>query len=1025
YSLQKKALLLFEQNNFAGLTATGINCNTSNSSCDLLKPCQNHGTCINTQTDNDCYVCLCATGFNGTHCEFDHRPCKSQTCLGHGECHETLDLSFFCLCHDGWTGVHCESMINFCDNFTCLNNGTCRSSSLNYTCCSPPSVRLAMELNSLLHPTKVRRNGEFYISAYIELFCIKSIEAVSQWTIINCTTSCSSAMSLNHPIITTFSEIYIPAKKLEYGIYEVKLTVSSVNIPMVTASVVGNIEIIPTGLMANLISNGTSMITHDSQQNLTLDPGRFSEDPDENEFNSTKWNYTYYCRIHDLPVTAGSSVLMNDNDEINSPNCSCFTSKFSSTESRSSMTIMANSLVVNRTYQFVVNMTHRANPYIRASGYLLVKVENARSQMVAVGCVIATMCSRKGEFQYINPNTQLALFSSLMNQTGLLNNITWNVYTRMMNSSSDTQKWSLFTNMNDYRDIWFFGANRSHFTATNQLFLTYRSIKFWRFEVVYISMAEKSSSALHFEINQPPKPGICSITPSNGTITTKFTVICKDWTDQDGIKDYSFYAWTTHVEQRVILGSTINSLFELRLPIGCGNASLVNVIVQIRDQLNSVTEANISAVSVVPTRTNIDSFVKAINISSTVPSKHPLVEILSKNNSVLTGQVITTVSQVLNEMNTEIIRLGIQNIASIFVSPLGSRRISMSSHSWNTSTFNQYIQQLNDDASVREYLMKSMKDLVTTTWNNILLHASSLVLLTHAINELTRDTFMLASSKCRDMAITLESMARMVSSDDVKKIGNQLVQCAANVLSAVNVPLQQRGTILELDLNRSSATSNDYDDDMYLNLNLNGINFVNPFSLYNLCYFDLIIDISDDGIHKYFINNNRTAKHRFVIVGLRELNTSEVCSNKSLTPPITDQPFNFSANYELRTFTSACYYLDSNNNWQSDGLLVGPMTDHYQTQCFSTHLSTFTSGYSNVPNPVLLSNDRFGHIQNSCLSFYVDGNIVNALNLSKSNTISKFNHEMLSLMPSHLEHHYDTICYQMHETNINQEIAIE
>ncbi|CAF2064973.1 unnamed protein product, partial [Rotaria magnacalcarata] len=118
-----------------------------------------------------------------------------------------------------------------------------------------------------------------------------------------------------------------------------------------------------------------------------------------------------------MPVTAGSSVLMNDNDEISSPNCSCFTGQFSSTESRSSVTIMANSLVADRTYQFMVNMTHRANPYFQASGYLLVKVENVRSQMVAVGCVIATMCSRKGEFQYINPNTQLALFSSLMNQT--------------------------------------------------------------------------------------------------------------------------------------------------------------------------------------------------------------------------------------------------------------------------------------------------------------------------------------------------------------------------------------------------------------------------------------------------------------------------------------------------------------------------------------------------------------------------------------------------------------------------------
>ncbi|CAM4932617.1 unnamed protein product [Rotaria socialis] len=1091
-----------------------------------------------------------------------------------------------------------------------------------------------MESNSFGNPTKVRRNDELYISAYIEPFCMDSIEVVSQWTITNCTTNCSSSISLNHPIITTFSEIHIPAKKLEYGIYEVKLTVSSVNIHIVTASAVEYIEIIPTGIMANLVSNGTSMITHDPQQYLTLDPGRFSEDPDEKEFNSTKWNYTYYCRIHGVSVIAGSSVLMNDNDEISSPNCSCFTDQFSSTESRSSVTIMANSLVANRTYQFMVNMTHRANPYLQISGYLLVKVENARSQMIAVGCDLTTMCPRKGEFQYINLSTQLALFSSLMNQTGLLNNITWNIYLGMMNSSSDTQKWSLFTEMNDYRGIWFFGANRSHFTATNQLFLTYRNINFWRFEVVYMSMTEKSSSALHFEINQPPKSGVCSITPSNGTITTKFTVICKDWTDQDGIKDYSFYAWTTHVEQRVILGSTISSVFELRLPVGYGNASLVNVIVQIRDQFNSMTEANLPAVSVIPTRTSIYSLIKAIKISSTMSSTDPLVELLSKNNSVLTGQ----------------------NIASIFVSPLGSREIPMSPHSWNTSTFNQYIQQLNDDASVREYLMKSMNDLTTTTWNNILLQASSIALLTHAINELTRDTSMLASSKCRDMAFTLKSMARMVSSNDVENIGNHLIQCATNVLSAVNAPLQQRGAILELDLNRSSATANDYDDDMYLNLNLNGIfmkenepsyernfyhqkrtaniiakqvaetlaaiavafnvhltvgqnttvnttsvftslektlvsslsnkrisplgsaqihiplssnltqsdtvsvwsmiqplavasvtpgqvntslstmislsildshgkeisihtdneqpieffiprdpNLIIPsMALYNVTlihdakhqfYFHLInitqsnvnltvslhiemrprnrslnylmifrldgqpqlntlinnIDdwsllcssnISDDGIHKYFISNNRTAKHRFVIIGFRELNTTEICSNKSSTPPITDQPFNFSSDYELRTFTSACYYLDSNNNWQSDGLLVsmlfslslstsiyrmqvGSMTDYYQTQCFSTHLSTFASGYSHAPNPVLLFNDLFAHTQNSCPSVYPGEDIVNGMNLSKSNTILKFDHEMLSLMPSHLEHHDATIRYQIHKTNINQDIAIE
>jgi hypothetical protein len=27
------------------------------------------------------YTCSCLSGFNGTHCEFDHRPCKLNTCL--------------------------------------------------------------------------------------------------------------------------------------------------------------------------------------------------------------------------------------------------------------------------------------------------------------------------------------------------------------------------------------------------------------------------------------------------------------------------------------------------------------------------------------------------------------------------------------------------------------------------------------------------------------------------------------------------------------------------------------------------------------------------------------------------------------------------------------------------------------------------------------------------------------------------------------------------------------------------------
>ena len=82
---------------------------------------------------------------------------------------------------------------------------------------------------------------------------------------------------------------------------------------------------------------------------------------------------------------------------------------------------------------------------------------------------------------------------------------------------------------------------------------------------------------------------------------------------------------------------------------------------------------------------------------------------------------------------------------------------------------------------------------------------------------------------------------------------------------------------------------------------------------------------NSDNLLTYFIDNNKTSGHQSIIFGIRELNTTEFqiyCRNESNQILITDRAFNFSSNYELRVYTSGCYYLDSDYNWQSNGLLV-------------------------------------------------------------------------------------------------------
>ena len=321
--------------------------------------------------------------------------------------------------------------------------------------------------------------------------------------------------------------------------------------------------------------------------------------------------------------------------------------------------------------------------------------------------------------------------------------------------------------MTNFENIWLFGRNTTNFTSTNDLFVRFRNETHWKFEVIYQFEGINSSSALNFEINPPPSNGSCEINPRNGTTNnTLFNITCSHWKIKENIKEYSLFTRN----KQIIAFSPIPS-FEVRLPIG----NPLDLFVEIRDNLNAITEFQLLPVTVVKEELNL--------------SKELFSDLLSNENQNTIGQMIRLITDELNQID-------ISNeipLTSIFICPLMSR-VNIRN---NQSTRLEFIKEINRLADLRESFIKLIPEMTVVSVNSLKLQSLSLVQLTDATNQLTTTTLQIVSQKCFQLTEELQFWLEKMTFEDVQMIVTQLLQCFSNLLTAANGPLQKRIEILD------------------------------------------------------------------------------------------------------------------------------------------------------------------------------------------------------------------------------------
>ena len=117
--------------------------------------------------------------------------------------------------------------------------------------------------------------------------------------------------------------------------------------------------------------------------------------------------------------------------------------------------------------------------------------------------------------------------------------------------------------------------------------------------------------------------------------------------------------------QRIIIGFSSISDFQVYLPVGNANTFELNLLMSIRDGYECITEYNMSSVVVRPDTNRISMLIANLQGSTKDLNKNINTRLLSGGNQNIIGQIITSISQETNQLNIENLDNALQSKLSI------------------------------------------------------------------------------------------------------------------------------------------------------------------------------------------------------------------------------------------------------------------------------------------------------------------------------------------------------------------------
>ncbi|XP_077983049.1 polycystin-1-like protein 2 [Glandiceps talaboti] len=640
------------------------------------------------------------------------------------------------------------------------------------------SLDLAVLIDSTTDMTTYTLNIGFVLTAEVHFDYSSSQNPIFKWTVHEVgnvieVPKPSNVYTLSSSILTSHTELIIPAYTLKYSLFVFKFTVSMQDEE--TSKVIGEssdqalIKIVPSSLVARIRGGSARMVGW--SRTVTMD-GRDSYDPDRVD-DSNSFQYKWYCRNQEDQYFPNGIPVSESKDK------GCFgDGVYLSNYTNAYFELNAQLLAPNTSYVFRLDV-HAPN---RTSGTFqqIVTILSGAPPTIEIRCL--QNCDVK-----VNPSRRFALTAACLD---------------CPKSSTPRYKWKLFESSDVESEIPLDMITKTGDSGKNIVLM---AGILPRANSTIIEYTLKLTASMHgrsagsaeysFTLAKAPVPGSCEVSPPIGYVMeTEFSISCTDFEDDDIPLMYEFYAVTGSQEpaatNSLASGSTNgyllyfghkSSVDSIYLPVGVAeNDFEVNILVKVADvygaSVQVVTSTVVNDIHVVE---GASIHEKLHNITS--GEKSPLQMLLKSGDTQTAIQLLNSVSSLLNVQSDK-------------------RNETQTGKEEEKSNVHEHIE-------IRTTIVKSLSEIPIETIEMLQQTSVAMDTATKQTTEVSEEAQMSAANKYTRMGNFLKSQSADAGGEIVQTLAESIVSGISNIMEASSLGSKERAANVTSVDSESDVTS--------------------------------------------------------------------------------------------------------------------------------------------------------------------------------------------------------------------------